>query len=46
MAEQSHRAHRKPSAGGKADKKDKAAGIDRSSAKGYNPKVCAPHELS
>ncbi|GMK58765.1 hypothetical protein CspeluHIS016_0602070 [Cutaneotrichosporon spelunceum] len=39
MAEQSHRAHRKPSAGSKAEKKDKAAGIDRSSAKGYNPKA-------
>ncbi|BEI91332.1 uncharacterized protein CcaverHIS019_0401520 [Cutaneotrichosporon cavernicola] len=39
MAEQTHRAHRKPTVGSKADKKDKAAGIDRSSAKGFNPKA-------
>lgn len=41
--EKPHKTHHKPSAGTKADKKDKAAGIDRTGGtKGYNPKVrCA-----
>lgn len=34
-----HKVHHKPSAGAKAAKKDAAKGVDRSSAKGFNPKV-------
>ena len=34
-----HKAHQKPSAGGKAAKKDAAKGIDRSGGQTYNPKV-------
>lgn len=37
--EKPHKVHHKPSAGTKADKKDKAKGVDRSGAKGYNPKA-------
>lgn len=37
--EKPHKAHHKPAAGTKHDKKDKAKGVDRSQAKGYNPKV-------
>ncbi|WVR05949.1 hypothetical protein IAU60_002976 [Kwoniella sp. DSM 27419] len=37
--EQSHRAHHKPSAGTKHDKKDAAKGIDRSGGKSFNPKA-------
>jgi ribosome biogenesis protein BMS1 len=38
--EKPHKVHHKPSAGQKADKKDKAAGVDRTGGtKGYNPKV-------
>lgn len=34
-----HKAHHKASTGGKLAKKDAAKGVDRSEAKGYNPKV-------
>ncbi|EKD03566.1 hypothetical protein A1Q2_02149 [Trichosporon asahii var. asahii CBS 8904] len=36
--EKPHKAHHKPSAGSKLDKKDKAQGVDRRHAHGYNPK--------
>lgn len=39
--EKPHKAHHKPSAGSKLDKKDKAQGVDRRHAHGYNPKVRA-----
>jgi ribosome biogenesis protein BMS1 len=37
--EKPHKVHHKPSAGAKAAKKDAAKGVDRSGAKGFNPKV-------
>ncbi|WOO85272.1 Ribosome biogenesis protein bms1 [Vanrija pseudolonga] len=37
--EKPHKAHQKPSAGSKLEKKDKAKGVDRSAVKGYNPKA-------
>jgi ribosome biogenesis protein BMS1 len=43
--EKPHKVHHKPSAGTKADKKDKANGVDRTGGtKGYNPKVSCDNQ--